>query len=224
MSNFWDETAFSYDYRHEPPRTKYLRKEELKILKKYCFGNVVDLGCGSGFPLIELEKAGLRVFGFDSSIEMLKILKKKSQNSIVCLGDCNHLPIKFADCIVSTLSFLNYYENYEKIIKQISNLLKPDGKVILSVISKNDAPTPKLMKVHKKSIKVFGFDFNEIKNSFEKFRFKLIEAKGLFLFTNPKWGNFEPISLKEKFYLFLERFFSKIFVEKGKLYILVFKK
>lgn len=224
MNNFWDETAFDYDFRHETPRTKYLRAKELEFVRKFAKGLVADLGCGSGFPFLELEK--LHVIGFDSSREMLKLLRQKDKKAEVCLCDCAKLPIKANtfDCAVSTLSFLNYCQDYEAVIRQIAQILRLGGRVLLSVISKYDTKAPRLMKVHKKAIKIFGFEFKRLKETFEKHGFRLIATKGLFLFVKLKWGNFEPLSLREKLALKIEDLINRIFCQKGRVYLLAFEK
>jgi len=211
--NFWDETAFDYDWRHKTPRTAYLRARELAFIKKFAKGFIADLGCGSGFPLIELKKKELHVIGFDSSREMLKSLKAKDKKAKICLCDCTSLPVKANsfDCALSTLSFLNYCKDYEEIISQIAQILRPGGRVLLSVISKHDTKIPRLMKVHKKAIKIFGFEFKELKEVFEKYGFRLLAARGLFLFVRPKWGNFEPLSLRENLILGIEDMVNRIF-------------
>jgi SAM-dependent methyltransferase len=222
---FWDKTAADYDWRHTAPRTKYLRARELWLLQRFAFGKIADLGCGTGWPAIELERIGLPVYGFDSSRAMLELFRAKSQDAKLCLADCRALPIKPGkfDCVVSTLSMLNYCERWQRAIEQLALILKPGGRAILSVVS-DIGQRRTSMRVHGHKTAVLGIGLAELKQQFERNGLELVYAEGLFLFTNPNWSSFRPIGLVERLCLWLERLFAKSLLGRAKILLLVFDK
>jgi len=230
--NFWDENAFDYDRRHEAPRTLYLRKIERKFLK-YCFGKIADLGCGTGWPSLLLAKKGFPVYCFDSSTEMLKILKEKADREGVKLNIVNHDCTKpfakqfmnYFDTVISFLSFLNYVKDYKKTLENMMKILKNKAMIILSVATTNETKgKEKTIVTNKKKIKIYGINVDELSSFLEKFGFKLIKSRFLFALTDPKWNSFEKINLKEKLLLFLERFQTRKMKEKARIAILAFRR
>lgn len=91
---------------------------------------ILDLGCGTGFIS---EKLGNAV-GIDYSIEMLKLCPKNLR--AVCADACN-LPFKDEsfDCVFS-LTVMQDINNIKQAVAEIKRVLKPNGKIILSVLNK----------------------------------------------------------------------------------------
>lgn len=75
---FYDQEASKYtqqyqpDYSEEYPANAIRLKMVMDLLKKQGVKKVLDIGCGSGKPMIELMKNGYDVVGFDFSKEMVK--------------------------------------------------------------------------------------------------------------------------------------------------------
>lgn len=97
---------------------------------------ILDLGCGFGEHCkLFVEKGAEKVVGLDISKKMLKTAKLKNQNSKIeyinlPMENLSMLNQKF-DLAVSSLAF-HYIESYEKLIKDIYNLLVKDGFLIFS--------------------------------------------------------------------------------------------
>jgi len=91
---------------------------------------VLDLGCGTGFSLNVLKKSGMKTFGVDISLEMLKYAKKKS--FAVALADMKSLPFKDEsfDNLIS-ISAIQWAEasEYEEIIREIRRVIKNEAVI-----------------------------------------------------------------------------------------------
>lgn len=100
--------------------------------------SILDVGSGRGKFLVAAAKAGSRVEGvepYDKYIEIAYELAKKEGVSIhVQKGDAEHLP--FGD---KTFDFVNlsevieHVESPERVLSEVSRILKPGGCVYVSV-------------------------------------------------------------------------------------------
>lgn len=109
----------------------------LSNIKPNC---MLDIGCGSGEPLLNFLKSGHNAYGFDFSIEMVEQAKKLlsannldpgrvSQNNMEKIK--NIRPAEY-DCIVG-LGSLYYSRDFQNTIRQTTNLLPKGGNFIFSL-------------------------------------------------------------------------------------------
>jgi ubiquinone/menaquinone biosynthesis C-methylase UbiE len=113
-----------------------------KILQPYVRQGMValDLGCGPGFFTLDMAdmvgRAG-RVIACDLQDGMLAKLRAKIQGSllgeVVTLHRCQRDRIGVTDLVDFVLVFYMLHEvpDQARYLKEISSLLKPDGKVLL---------------------------------------------------------------------------------------------
>jgi cytosine/adenosine deaminase-related metal-dependent hydrolase/ubiquinone/menaquinone biosynthesis C-methylase UbiE len=97
--------------------------------------DVVDLGCGTGRWLAELQKCGARsLLGVDSSPEMLRVAKSKLGNDVALLNaDCMRLSLPAASADLVLCSFLlSYVEDAASFLNYIRATLRPNGHVVLT--------------------------------------------------------------------------------------------
>ena len=91
---------------------------------------VLDLGCGTGFSMDALKSAGLKAFGIDISLEMLKFAKNKGLR--VALSDMKKLPIKdeaFDSLIsISAIQWENP-KDYSIVLAEIKRVIKDSAVV-----------------------------------------------------------------------------------------------
>lgn len=97
---------------------------------------ILDLGCGAGGLSKMLSDAGAKyVLGTDISKNMINeankiAVKGKLEFKVMAMEEIDQIHKKF-DMVVSSLAF-HYVKDFEKMIKDISNLLKPNGLLVFS--------------------------------------------------------------------------------------------
>lgn len=97
---------------------------------------VLDLGCGGGENCIEFVRYGAKsILGIDVSSKMLDLAKNRYKNEKIeyqqlDLNCLDKIKQKF-DLIYSSLVF-HYISDYQKLIKNIFNLLNKDGILLFS--------------------------------------------------------------------------------------------
>ncbi len=110
------------------------------ILSKRNARTVLDMAAGTGFDSIVLLKAGFQVVSLDGSQQMIEIAKRNATKHGVSLSpivaDWRELDQKFemnfdaVVCLGNSFCHLNSEERENTLI-QISNLLTPNGTVIM---------------------------------------------------------------------------------------------
>jgi ubiquinone/menaquinone biosynthesis C-methylase UbiE len=97
--------------------------------------DVVDLGCGTGRWLAQLEKKGVRsAIGVDASSEMLsEAAKKLSPSTSLILGDCldTSLPAASTDWIQASL-LLSYLNDMQAFASEVARIARPGAFVLIS--------------------------------------------------------------------------------------------
>lgn len=216
----------------------YIEKEELgfieyksylnqileEIKKKNPEGPVLDVGCGDGRFCFELAKMGFKVVGIDISKRALEFAKIFVPEEKFFCEDITNLSKKFLKenkerfglvLFVETLEHIEP-EKYLVALKNINELLKPDGLLIISVPSTN-TPIPKKHFKH--------FSIGEVKELLSKTGFNIEKISGntckpyliLKLFDNRFWC-LKP--MKRKILDSLEKKFQNCELGKAKRYII----
>lgn len=135
------ENAEKYDiniYRNRF-NIKIKNKVEFFYVKKYAKGKILDAGAGTGrFSLFMLDN-GSEVYSSDISHPMLSIAKKKNNKVKAVVADIFNLPFtdNYFDSIVS-ITVLEHFIDYEKILKEFCRVLKPGGTIIFEMPNKNN--------------------------------------------------------------------------------------
>lgn len=105
---------------------------------------ILDLGCGEGRHLHNLYlRENIEVIGIDLDFSSLckthetckKFFpKQRKRNWLIIQGRCEYIPISDStiDCVICS-EVLEHIENYHRVIKEIKRILKPDGKLAVSI-------------------------------------------------------------------------------------------
>lgn len=100
---------------------------------------VLDIGCGTGYGSNHLAQWALEVVGGDISFEAIEYAKKhyEKENLKFQIMDCtaSKLPNNSFD-VVCALELLEHVRDYERFLKEVHRILKPDGLAIISTPNK----------------------------------------------------------------------------------------
>ena len=118
-----------------------VKREEIfvNLLKKHKPKKIVDAGCGTGMPLIDIKKRGFNIIGYDKAKNMIleaqKNLKKNKLPSDLVFYDDFENPKKIknssVDCILGMGAFY-YSKNTNKTLLNQRKKLKKNGRLIFS--------------------------------------------------------------------------------------------
>jgi 2-polyprenyl-6-hydroxyphenyl methylase/3-demethylubiquinone-9 3-methyltransferase len=103
--------------------------------------SVLDIGCGAGFLVRDLEKSGHRVTGIDLSAASLDTARRfhpDSNANLICMSA--HDLDRFAPAsfdAVCAMDFLEHIENPEKIVNAVARVLKPRGLFFFHTFNRN---------------------------------------------------------------------------------------
>jgi len=95
---------------------------------------ILDIGCGIGS--FEQNLPSLNIIGLDSSEEMLKEARKRSDKAFIL---CNAEHLGFKDSTfdaVFTVTTLEFLEDYRGAVKEMARVTKPYSKVLAMVLKR----------------------------------------------------------------------------------------
>ena len=107
-----------------------------KFINYVPFGNILDIGCGSGVATRNLQEKGLQVYGIDLSDELINIAREESPNSKFRKMDMLKMsfPHEMFDGIWHVASLLHLEKKYVPIaLFEANRALKPEGIMYLSI-------------------------------------------------------------------------------------------
>ncbi len=100
---------------------------------------VIDVGCGTGRHTIKLNRRSVQAFGIDFSERRIQYAKQQLSSEVFKCIDIRHFHThKKYDVALALYDVVGSYpdevDNY-KILKSVYNCLKPNGRIILSVMN-----------------------------------------------------------------------------------------
>ena len=113
-------------------------KTSNKIFKNL---DILDLGCGGGLVCEPLARLGANITGFDFVKQNIDIVRKHAKDSNLNIKyshqNLNSFKLSSKYDAILILEVLEHLDNWKKLILNIKNFLKPEGKIIISTINRN---------------------------------------------------------------------------------------
>ena len=138
VANDYDSFAQAYETGTEAnlDNAYYARPAILDLAADVAGRQVLDVGCGSGPLFASLRDRGAIVTGTDSSAGMLELARKRlGPDAVLHLADLRDplpLPDGAFDDVVASL-VLHYLEDWTAPLAELRRVLKPGGRLIMSV-------------------------------------------------------------------------------------------
>lgn len=142
--HYWNEIAQSYEGIYVDSWSVMENEFILSKMKFLCSISkpvIVDLGCGTGlgYAFCSAVNPESAYIGTDISKEMLNIFKERFPNVELYNSPMSNLSFmnnKKADAVISIFTSFSYEHEVGKSISEISRILKQDGKIFISVLSR----------------------------------------------------------------------------------------
>ena len=130
------ELAPRYAYRYSFPFSRLFQQDwhaEMISHVPKDSGRILDLGCGTGFFLAELEEQHPGSVGLDISHDMLKVSGEYVPGARLVTGDAERLPFKPGSFdVVFCKGSLHHTRDHVGILTHCRNALGDDGVLIMS--------------------------------------------------------------------------------------------
>lgn len=143
-NSYWDRVAKEYDSLYKDQWSKLENQfisQELAKLSLKDSHRVLDLGCGTGLGCrlcLDINK-NIEYVGVDFSNEMIEIFKKNLPGITVVNTTMDNLEMfesGYFDLVISTFTAFSYTNNIELTLKEVKRVLKPNGKIFISVLNR----------------------------------------------------------------------------------------
>ncbi len=134
----YDDFAQDYSKENESSllNAYYERPAMLELAGEVTGHRILDIGCGSGPLAAALIERGALVEGFDASAAMINLARRRLGDavplSVARLGEpLNYADDSFDDAVASLV--FHYLQNWQGALEDVRRVLKPDGRLMLSV-------------------------------------------------------------------------------------------
>jgi ubiquinone/menaquinone biosynthesis C-methylase UbiE len=161
----WDDADLVSQYDELPLWSSYFGKLLLDNIPLKKYRNYLDVGCGTGFPLIEISQKignGCRCYGIDPWAKALERVKQKLNTlelSCIEVIECSATKIPFEnnyfDFITSNLGVNNFSEP-EHVLKECCRVLNDNGTI--SITSNLSGTFIEFYEIFEKTLIECGFD------------------------------------------------------------------
>jgi ubiquinone/menaquinone biosynthesis C-methylase UbiE len=124
-------------YQYYAPRRRL--NETISIIMKEEYESIIDVGCGDGILLKEIEQNcqiknnSLLLIGMDiSELRLRRTIKRTSAK--VCNADAENLPFRGQQFDLTICGeVIEHVPNPENVIKELSRITRPGGKLLISI-------------------------------------------------------------------------------------------
>lgn len=203
----------------------YLDSVETSSIERYINkGEVLELGPGTGrLTFILKNKEGVILTCLDSSLEMLKLLKKKVKiTNVINQSIFEKIKINKKFDYITALRFFDHFSinDQDKILKNIIPRLKKNGKIIYSALNKNSTESFLSTFFYFSKTNYF-YSFDEYKRIFSRNKLKIVSCTSNFMIPRGVFLRFKNNNIMFKLLKLVEKISLSIFDKYGSLYTFV---
>jgi len=142
-TKYWDDISKTYEHLYNDNwsilEDKYIQEQLCKVIQDK--DKILDLGCGLclGYELVKHSFNSIEYTGVDISNNMVEKARtmndkiKIIHSSMSCLKD---VPDNSIDVVISIFTSFSFTDNIQKTISEIKRVLKKNGRIFISVLSK----------------------------------------------------------------------------------------
>ena len=158
---YWSRFGATYDENQEYVVGKdFLNEVKLNIEKLTDLGEVLELGCGTGYFTEAIAKNSRHVFATDLSEELLETAKKRlSSNERITFQKENGMAITFTSNKFDTVFMANVIhviENPQRVLQECYRVLKDNGLLVITSFTNYGMKLLDIIKLGFRFIKVWG--------------------------------------------------------------------
>jgi len=228
----YDKQAQTYDKtRSETRMGKFIDKLQIDFISKHIPKRegirILEVGCGTGRILIPLAKRLKKLkrfkaefYGIDPSLNMLNILRKKKKNLKINIkkGEIEKIPYKkdYFD-VVYSIHVLMHMNKYDKAIKEMYRVLKPNGVMICDFPNKDSPYTKISIFLNPKERRTHLFSLKDLKRLF---RMHKVRFDGIFSYSKAVY----KIPFLNYIFYFLEKTIKLPLKFRSQIFVIVKKK
>jgi len=149
-----DDEAFDMPiaiFFNEEQKFSVIEKKALEL----CFGNVLDVGAGTGRHSLFLQHNGINTYSIDISPEAAEIMQKRGMKNVRCESFFNFNDGKF-DTILLLLHGIGMVENldgFRRFLLHAEQLLNPGGIIVFDTLDVRCTKDPKNLEYHERNKK-----------------------------------------------------------------------
>jgi 2-polyprenyl-3-methyl-5-hydroxy-6-metoxy-1,4-benzoquinol methylase len=186
---FWDKAAATYDQEENKDQQTHLKL--LEKTKKYLNSSdlVLDFGCGTGRISNEIAGNIKMIRAIDISSKMIEIAKSKADERNIENIDYAQATI-FDDRyqggsfdVILVFYILHLFEDSQKVMQRINELLKPGGLIISATPCLGEKPLLSFLLSTASKIglvpKIRSFKLSDLEDSISTGNFEIIETQCL---------------------------------------------
>jgi 2-polyprenyl-6-hydroxyphenyl methylase / 3-demethylubiquinone-9 3-methyltransferase len=143
MGNGWYEAKdhpIALLRRESEVKTKWILEELEHMHLSPSETQVLDVACGAGFLCNELARNYYKVTGVDLAADAIVVAKRfdKTETVRYLESDAGDLPFPDASFeVVTCLDFLEHITDHDRVIREISRVLKPGGTFFFHTLNRN---------------------------------------------------------------------------------------
>lgn len=128
----YDVIAPKYDARYAQNPLEGVLRELRALVSNRETHDVLEVGCGTGHWVVELQPLVRRIIGLDYSFGMLEQAHVQSSQLLLTNGDANFLPFPSASFdLVLSLNALQHYTDQRAFITEARRLLRSGGALAI---------------------------------------------------------------------------------------------